>query len=459
VIKLSDQFPIEKTAGAMRAFSATLSTWGLPEDAIRYATQGLDLLEPGNSALRFYLTRTLSLSNASLEKYAEAVSAIDDAIAVLPEDWKNDPDLLIMAEEVYTEKAQYLQAIDKPDEAVEAFNASRSVNPKAALNGYKLDDITRVWSHIRDPKGVKLLSLVQGWNEKERNSWFEYMFQWNDTYAVLRLSHIAGFGGAEEKRFILDCYDRYMESASRQKHTDRLVLCQVALADLYRTVLNDDAKAQQLYSMVMKTDLRDYDTSGLLDEKLSDVRRELADIIFTEFRTSKDPQRKIELLQEIKDLPIKGASGKEVVDLMESNVSVMIGSMQKAMGPTTEYQAITQKIFDACIAGLSDSVGWNDLNCFRLLAKVLAPIKGLERDALIALSCQFSRVTEPSPSEDSDSDEPVDEISSSVEGSAASLETDNTSQATIGSGQAEDNLQLEVKGTGSEQNETNMESK
>lgn len=68
--------------------------------------------------------------------------------------------------------------------------------------------------------------------------------------------------------------------------------------------------------------------------------------------------------------------------------------MTRIVGQATEFQAIMQKTFVTCVEGLSDAVGWNDSSSFRLLAKVLACIDGLERDALIALSCQFSKVTE-----------------------------------------------------------------
>jgi hypothetical protein len=53
-----------------------------------------------------------------------------------------------------------------------------------------------------------------------------------------------------------------------------------------------------------------------------------------------------------------------------------------------------EKTFNTSFEGLSDSVGWNDSSSFRLLAKILACMEVLEHDALIALSCQFSKVTE-----------------------------------------------------------------
>jgi hypothetical protein len=79
---------------------------------------------------------------------------------------------------------------------------------------------------------------------------------------------------------------------------------------------------------------------------------------------------------------------------MESNISIILALCYGVMGPNTEYAKVLQNSFESCMEGLSDSIGWNDSGCFRLLAKALALVEGLERDALIAISLQFSHVTE-----------------------------------------------------------------
>jgi hypothetical protein len=60
------------------------------------------------------------------------------------------------------------------------------------------------------------------------------------------------------------------------------------------------------------------------------------------------------------------------------------------MGPAREYQNALDRIFKTCINGLEDNVSWNDSDSLRLLVKVLASLDGLERDARITLSAQFS---------------------------------------------------------------------
>lgn len=80
------------------------------------------------------------------------------------------------------------------------------------------------------------------------------------------------------------------------------------------------------------------------------------------------------------------------------------------MGPAREYQNALDRIFTTCINGLEDSVSWNDSDSLRLLAKVLSSVDGLEHDALIALSAQFSSLDQkPEFNEDSNETKAVDD--------------------------------------------------
>lgn len=77
-------------------------------------------------------------------------------------------------------------------------------------------------------------------------------------------------------------------------------------------------------------------------------------------------------------------------DWNESQRQIILALMTRKIGSPVEFQRFLDTSFNSSVAGLTDSVGWNDFDSFRLLAKVLACVPGLERDAQIALSCQFS---------------------------------------------------------------------
>lgn len=134
------------------------------------------MLGSEKSVLKFYLTRSVSMSNAQLGRKEEAIQDVDNAIEALPQDWKDDDELADVVEGIYEEKASYLSALERPDEAINAYNSSKGVRPESPDNGYFLDDMTRIWTEARDPDGSKLLSLLHNWTEKERLSWFGYIF-------------------------------------------------------------------------------------------------------------------------------------------------------------------------------------------------------------------------------------------------------------------------------------------
>jgi hypothetical protein len=69
---------------------------------------------------------------------------------------------------------------------------------------------------------------------------------------------------------------------------------------------------------------------------------------------------------------------------------MLIANSLRIVGPAREYMTHMSNIFRTCMDGLSDKVSWNDGDSLRLLAKVLSSLDGLEYDARIAISSQFS---------------------------------------------------------------------
>jgi hypothetical protein len=109
--------------------------------------------------------------------------------------------------------------------------------------------------------------------------------------------------------------------------------------------------------------------------------------------------------------------------------------MIRTIGSPVEYQQLLEKWFQTCVKGLTDTVGWNDSTSFRMLAKLLACVPGLERDSQISISCQFS-ITDTSVDHgdgESDSDEkPVSEAGDDKGGSSnEKSETNGTETAEI----------------------------
>lgn len=188
----------------------------------------------------------------------------------------------------------------------------------------------------------------------------------------------------------------------------------MALAKTYRRVILDNEKAKEIYSDILKYQDEKID----LEAYFFEARRALAEIMFEGFRASSDPTKKAALLKEMTEYLIRNESNTGVYQIESSNMSILFAIMHRVLGSATEFESMLRKTFDTCIKGLSDTVGENDNSSFRLLAKVLACVEGLERDSLIALSCQYSRVT-AEPIEDEK------EVSSEVK-----LEETNSSDTT-----------------------------
>ena len=70
---------------------------------------------------------------------------------------------------------------------------------------------------------------------------------------------------------------------------------------------------------------------------------------------------------------------------------LVLSKMYLELGDNEQAEAHINRAFDICITDLEDSIDSNDRSAFRVLAKVLAFL-GLEMEAKVAISLQFSRV-------------------------------------------------------------------
>lgn len=299
---------------------------------------------------------------------------------------------------MHRSKARDLEFLDRPEDAIEAYNASRAVYPERPPDGGLLEDITCVFGDKIDPTRSRLLALLKTWSKSELIAWFSYIFDVSlflvyvaDNDAVTRLNQIMAMNGKEGQDFVLDCYDKYLTSLPVR--SDKVITPQVALAFSYRRVINEPRKSKNLHQNIPKRNVRDHTIFGIV-EQLSETRLSLSDLIFEEFRNSKKPDEKEVLLNEMKQLSNRMIGTADWMLLEGSYMSVALALITRAIRPAAEYEEILRNTFEACVNNLSDSVGWNDSSSLRFLARVLACVEGLERDALIATSCQFSQVTQ-----------------------------------------------------------------
>jgi len=177
---------------------------------------------------------------------------------------------------------------------------------------------------------------------------------------------------------------------------------------------------------------------------VKEARVALVDILFDEFRESRDPKTKLDIFNQTKQLLIKNGD-----DILDYDALVNLALMARIVATPIECYSILQNVFDHCYAELTDLQGGNDEGSFRLLSRCLACAPGLERDALIALSCQFYNVDKSliwDLSDDSDSDDEQSD-SDTNEGNPEHAATQpDASDPTIIDSDADGNHQDEVNG-------------
>jgi tetratricopeptide (TPR) repeat protein len=125
------------------------------------------------------------------------------------------------------------------------------------------------------------------------------------------------------------------------------------------------------------------------------TRLQLADVLHEQFRAATDPVQKIALQGEMKTLALQDKVAlRNDFNPYESQTTIPLAFMTGKMGPTNEFQSLMDKTFRETINSLTDDQAWNDSEGFRILAKVLAFVPEMHRDAQIASSLQFSAVNE-----------------------------------------------------------------
>ncbi|KAF2813896.1 uncharacterized protein BDZ99DRAFT_516530 [Mytilinidion resinicola] len=383
--QIADRFPdIQGGAGKMRAIG-TMLTWEDSEKAVEYLREAFDLYD--NNKDKFCCGWLLADAYENLAKREEAVDAIDKALATLPPDWKEDTDFVEWKEWVLITKASLLSDLERTQDAIDAYNEARTVNQNNTIGGWRLNSMAKLLTQDNDPEGRRLLDMLRSWTTQERCEYLDWILDITEWRAVDPICRSAKMNNDEGLKFLNDIVKEYEQY--RPAKSPRILFLHSELAAFFGQVLGDEKKAKEMYHDILATTVKEEDLEGLQSTFFS-TRLGLANLIFSEFLSSTEPAQKVALLEEMRNLPAASFAEESEQDLDQSQVGVMLAIMLRSLGPAIEYQAHMQKVFQKCVNGLTDAEGWNDMSSFRLLSKVLACMEGLERDALIALSCQFS---------------------------------------------------------------------
>ncbi|KKZ68736.1 hypothetical protein EMCG_05645 [[Emmonsia] crescens] len=267
------------------------------------------------------------------------------------------------------------------DEAVKSYGEARIICPADILDGLSLNEITTILGE--QERFVELMENVEQWTFWERMAWLTAEGEDNrhDTFREAAIK-------ARKEDFLIKTYEEIIVYLDRSKSSAAI---RWELASFYQTIKGDFAKAKPLFYQIIDGDSFISPSTG--DEDLtilSETQLDLSDIIYEEFRRAETLEKKMGFMDEFKRLQTRRR--RAAVDdgnVYETASSIVLANMLRKMGPAHEFQNILEKTFQTCMSSLTDDKGWNDQNSLCLLAKVLASVGGLEKEAQIAFSAQF----------------------------------------------------------------------
>ena len=195
----------------------------------------------------------------------------------------------------------------------------------------------------------------------------------------------------KKEDFLIKTYNTLITEADKYNIGARV---RNQLATVYRFVFPNYKEAKRLLFEIL--DEKRHVAFDDADEDFVFLARlQIADILTEQFRTAVDPKEKAILCGEMKNLALQHSlTMSNGFEPYESQTTVSLALMLGKLGPTSEFQDLMEKTFRKGIDSLTDTEAWNDSMGFRLLAKVLAFIPELRRDAQIAYSLIFSSVDE-----------------------------------------------------------------
>ena len=404
-MNVANAFPdLKRGIGALQALACAHTLSGFHEEGLEYVDKCLNILNDEDRFLRSYLFYLRAICFKETGRCTEALTAVHYAIITLPLNWQEHKTQCAVGVEMHTLRALAFRELGDQVSTINAFGDLRILlNLKDHEVGGLLSQIVHLFNEKSDPDSSKLLTLLQSWKETDLLIYTKGVFESGSDFHEKALERLSSQQPTAGRELVLKCLNDLLATLSPQ--SDQVVPVKFMLANLYREQVSDEKKAAELYRQIVKQMVRNLDNYDITCIVQS-AQGYLAEMIFSAFRNEPDPVRKGSLLQEMKDLPIPPTEVRISFDaLAESSINTMLALMYRRMGPVVEYQAALQRSFHACLLGLRDDVRWNDMSMLRLLAKVLACVPGLERDALIALSCQYSQITNESKQDTKPGDE------------------------------------------------------
>ncbi|KAI9684627.1 MAG: hypothetical protein M1820_010873 [Bogoriella megaspora] len=283
-------------------------------------------------------------------------------------------------------------------EAIKSYEEIGKLAPEA--RAYILDVTTSTLERQGDFSGI--ITKVKEASREDRVAFFAYYGVAGHT----RVQKAVSISASEAKADLLREYQELIAYLDRTKCGGSMRL---RLAYFHREVLEDNAGAMTLVSEILDGDVCKHPSGSDDMDALIYARFCYSELVYEEFVSSFELSSKKKLMEGLEKLPERRLGKAFGLELERSSqTATILARLTRKMGPSEKYYNVMQETFMICYNGLSDATLNNDSDSLRLLARLLL-LAGLERDARIAVSAQFSRLEDDASvgymSEDEDDNE------------------------------------------------------
>ncbi|PPJ58132.1 hypothetical protein CBER1_02605 [Cercospora berteroae] len=356
-------------------------------EARDYALQAIELLQ--NDPRRLEAQLVLANADIILDELDEALNAVNIVI--------KEPDIpRNLLRRAYTTLANIQKEQGKLEEVAKSYELARQADPQEPMSGEDLYD--EFYLYLEQQADATLIDRVGSWKTTEKLT----IMTWR-------------YDGSGHTEFFL--------AAGRSGKMDAAIKIYEEVIDLLNTV---DAAAPIRWELARGKWFTNGDAEGakaLLNENLDTMSDGyqlkfteedpsttlgeaillMADIIFAQYRVSSDRTVKAQLFNELKSLTSKPLATSVAVSKSDLNHhTVILSKMARKMATAEEFQKTLQSAFDACYEALVDDIGWNDWLNLINMAKIVSQLDGLEREAEVLVSAQFSELDPPAEPKDKD---------------------------------------------------------
>lgn len=384
---------IKPDAGAHRAVSQVLFEKDYLRPAEKICRSALGLCNPRDHEW-YRASCVLSYILLYQKKKKEAYDVIDTAVTELRAN-EVPPHLKRI---VHTTCAKAQKKMGYLGPALKSYADAKSADPDGITPAEDLVGELKVLDRKRDK--TEYIQILKSWSLLERITWLasNYEDEGEERHAIF--CDIACETGEEE--FMVKFYE---EVTGFLDNLDAGTPLRLDLALIYFEVCRDPKKALEALDEVFDSHATGFlfpitaVTATWMIQRAVDT---MVNVQVELFRKSRDPIYKAERLNSLAALMQRPFSldVPRISPFYTSRQRVGLAYMYMVMGPVAKFQEVLQSLLDDSFAGLSDSVGWNDVLYLWMLAQALAILsralgndEKLRRYARIVGSGLFSRLS------------------------------------------------------------------